>query len=46
MADAIIDIVGPGELPLIAQLYNKIFRPGAMRIPFVGAFGAATTFCR
>lgn len=28
MADAIIDIVGPGELPLIAQLYNKIFRPG------------------
>src|SRR5690348_436990 len=27
MADAIIDLVGPEELPLICDLYNKIFRP-------------------
>ncbi len=27
MADAKIDIVGPGEIPLIADLYNQIFRP-------------------
>jgi GNAT superfamily N-acetyltransferase len=28
MADAIIDIVGPEELPAIVTLYNQIFRPG------------------
>lgn len=27
MADAIIDLVGPEELPLISTLYNQIFRP-------------------
>ena len=27
MADAIIDIVGPEDLPDIVALYNKIFRP-------------------
>jgi GNAT superfamily N-acetyltransferase len=27
MADAIIDVVGPDELPLIVQLYSQIFRP-------------------
>ncbi|HJZ56923.1 MAG TPA: GNAT family N-acetyltransferase [Gemmataceae bacterium] len=27
MADAIIDVVGVDELPLITQLYNQIFRP-------------------
>jgi GNAT superfamily N-acetyltransferase len=27
MADAIIERVGPEELPLIVQLYNQIFRP-------------------
>jgi len=27
MADAIIDIVGPEDLPVIVQLYNQIFRP-------------------
>jgi GNAT superfamily N-acetyltransferase len=27
MADAIIDMVGPDELPLIARLYSQIFRP-------------------
>jgi GNAT superfamily N-acetyltransferase len=27
VADAIIDIVGPEDLPIIAQLYNQIFRP-------------------
>ncbi len=28
MADAVIDVVGPEELPLIVELYNQIFRPG------------------
>jgi GNAT superfamily N-acetyltransferase len=28
MADAIIDIVGQEDLPLIVELYNQIFRPG------------------
>ncbi len=27
MADAIIDLVGPEDLPLICALYNQIFRP-------------------
>ena len=27
MADAIIDMVGPEDLPTIARLYNQIFRP-------------------
>src|SRR5438477_7499888 len=27
MADAIIDHVGPEDLPVISQLYNQIFRP-------------------
>ena len=27
MADAVIDVVGVDELPLIVDLYNKIFRP-------------------
>jgi GNAT superfamily N-acetyltransferase len=27
MADAIIDMVGPEELPTIVKLYNQIFRP-------------------
>jgi GNAT superfamily N-acetyltransferase len=27
MADAVIEMVGPEDLPVIAQLYNQIFRP-------------------
>ena len=27
MADAIIELVGPQELPTIVQMYNQIFRP-------------------
>ena len=27
MADAIIELVGPEDLPVITQLYNQIFRP-------------------
>ena len=27
MADAIIDMVGPEDLPVIAKMYNQIFRP-------------------
>src|SRR5437763_6374231 len=28
MADVVIDMVGPEEIPAIADLYNQIFRPG------------------
>ena len=28
MADAVVDLVGPEELPTICSLYNQIFRPG------------------
>ena len=28
MADVVIDLVGPDELPVLVQLYNQIFRPG------------------
>lgn len=28
MADAIIEILGPEDLPIVVQLYNQIFRPG------------------
>jgi hypothetical protein len=27
MANAQIDVVGPGEIPLVTELYNQIFRP-------------------
>ena len=27
MADAIIDVIGPEDLPVVVQLYNQIFRP-------------------
>ncbi len=27
MADAIIDIIGPEDLPVVVKLYNQIFRP-------------------
>jgi len=27
MADAIIDVVGPEDLPVIVELYNQLFRP-------------------
>jgi GNAT superfamily N-acetyltransferase len=27
MADAVIEMVGPEELPVLVQLYNQIFRP-------------------
>src|SRR5262249_28033617 len=28
MADAIIDLAGPEDLPVIVKLYNQMFRPG------------------
>jgi GNAT superfamily N-acetyltransferase len=28
MADAVVERVGEGDLPLLVQLYNQIFRPG------------------
>lgn len=27
MSDVVIDVVGPGELPVITELYNQLFRP-------------------
>ena len=27
MADAIVDLVGPNDLPMVVALYNQIFRP-------------------
>jgi GNAT superfamily N-acetyltransferase len=40
MADAIIDVVGPDELPQIVEMYNRIFRPAkpieAFRRRFLG----------
>ena len=27
MADAIIDLIGPGDMPVVVDLYNRIFRP-------------------
>lgn len=27
MADAIVEVVGPEDLPVVASLYNRIFRP-------------------
>jgi GNAT superfamily N-acetyltransferase len=27
MADAIVELAGPDEIPVIAQMYNQIFRP-------------------
>jgi hypothetical protein len=27
MADVVIDVVGPSDLPVIVDLYNQIYRP-------------------
>jgi GNAT superfamily N-acetyltransferase len=35
MADAIIDVVGLEDLPVIVQLYNQIFRPARDRESFL-----------
>ena len=50
MADAIVDIVGPQELPLIVQLYNQIFRPSrdleSFRRRFRGRYNILTMVAR
>jgi GNAT superfamily N-acetyltransferase len=50
MADAIIDIVGPEELPDIVRLYNQIFRPGrdleSFRRRFLGRYNVLQLVAR
>jgi GNAT superfamily N-acetyltransferase len=38
MADAIIDLVGPDEMPTIVELYNQIFRPARDLDSFIRRF--------
>ena len=38
MADAVIDILGPDDLPVIVELYNQIFRPSRDRASFERRF--------
>ena len=45
MANAEIVIAGPGELPLIADLYNEIFRPSHDVEFFRRRCGGGTTRC-
>jgi GNAT superfamily N-acetyltransferase len=44
MADAVVDIIGPEDLPVIANLYNQIFRPPrdveSFRRRFLGRYNA------
>jgi len=50
VADAIIDIVGPEELPEIVRLYNQIFRPGrdleSIRRRYLGRFNVLQMVAR
>jgi GNAT superfamily N-acetyltransferase len=50
MADAIIDIVGPQDLPVIVQLFNQIFRPPrdleSFRRRFLGRYNALQLVAR
>jgi GNAT superfamily N-acetyltransferase len=50
MADAIVDLVGPDDLPIIAKLYNQIFRPGrdveSFRRRFQGRFNVLHLIAR
>src|ERR671937_462950 len=50
MADAIIERVGPEELPIVAQLYNQIFRPPrdveAFRRRFRGRYNVLNLIAR
>jgi GNAT superfamily N-acetyltransferase len=50
MADAIIDLVGPEELPTICTLYNQVFRPHreleSLRRRFLGRYNALMLVAR
>ena len=50
MADAIIDIVGQEDLPVIVKLYNQIFRPSrdqeAFERRFLGRYNALQMIAR
>jgi GNAT superfamily N-acetyltransferase len=50
MADAIVDLVGPDDLPTIVQLYNQIFRPqrdlDAFRRRFQGRYSELRLIAR
>ena len=50
MADAIIEMVGPEDLPVIVQLYNQIFRPPrdleSFRRRFQGRYNALRMIAR
>ena len=50
MADAIIDLVGPEDLPVIVSLYNQIFRPArdveSFKRRFRGRFNALQLLAR
>ena len=50
MAEAVIDVVGTDELPLIVELYNQIFRPArdidSFRRRFLGRYNALQMIAR
>jgi GNAT superfamily N-acetyltransferase len=50
MADAVIDIVGPQDLPVIVNLYNQIFRPPrdveAFRRRYLGRYNVLQMLAR
>jgi GNAT superfamily N-acetyltransferase len=50
MADAVIDVVGSEELPLIVELYNQIFRPAktveSFRRRFLGRYNVLQMVAR
>lgn len=50
MADAVIDVVGVDELPLIVDLYNRIFRPAkteeALRRRYLGRYNVLQLVAR
>lgn len=50
MADAVIEIVGPEDLPVIAKMYNQIFRPPrdveAFRRRFSGRYNGLQMIAR
>lgn len=50
MAEAVIDVVGTDELPLIVELYNQIFRPArdidSFRRRFLGRYNVLQMIAR
>ena len=50
MADAVVDVVGPEELPVVVKLYNQIFRPArdeeSFRRRFLGRYNVLQMVAR